>query len=144
MDNIANCLDLIPLSDQTLDDINDAVKNHQHDIMDTSPFNAEWFKPIRQANAKNSMLVNVWNGSQQQKDMLSKKLKGRVVTWGDEITKTKSDGPYRIIVDGVSHTTLSINKFAKQYNMNAASLRFSLWNNRLVKTKNKTVQVTKI
>jgi hypothetical protein len=144
MDHIALSLNITPLADCQLAALREVIDLQEHSVKDTSPFNADWFNLIRRENGKNSALINKWNGSEQQKEFLRRTLKGRNISWGDQITKAKSHGPYQIDLDGVCYNILSINKFAKEHNLNAASLRFSLWNGTRTKTKGKLVQVVKI
>lgn len=82
-----------------------------------------------------------WNGSDAQKKMLSSKLEGRTIHWGDTITEAKSDGPYVITLNGHEFITLSINKFAKEHGLNTATLRNSLWNNKTCHSKGHIVNV---
>jgi len=144
MDNIATALGLNPQSQTFLNKITEMCKMLPHDVTNISPFNSEWFKPIRVENGKNSSLVKYWNGSEQQKEFLRRTFKNRKITWGNQITVAKSHGPYSIIVDGQIFTTLSINKFAKEHSLNFSSLRNSLYTGKYVKSKNCTVMVTKI
>ena len=86
-----------------------------------------------------------WNGSVEQKEFLQRSRKGIVFTEQhcEQISRSKSDGPYEIIVDGKSHVTLSINKFAKEHNLNTATLRNSLWNNTQAYSKGHHIEVKK-
>ena len=144
MDNIATVLGITPQPQPLFDELAKTCKVFLCDATDTSPFNSEWFKPIRVENGKNSSLVKKWNGSKQQKEFLQRTFKNRKITWGEQITVAKSHGPYLIELDGKIFTTLSINKFAKQHNLNFSSLRHSLHVGKSVKTKNCNVTVTKI
>jgi hypothetical protein len=144
MDYIAAKLGLNPLSQTFLNEITEMCNMLPRNGTNISPFNSEWFKPIRVENGKNSNLVKSWNGSEQQKEFLRRTLKNRKITWGNQITTAKSHGPYSITVNGQKFTTLSINKFAREHSLNFSSLRNSLYTEKSVKSKNRTVTVTKI
>jgi len=84
-----------------------------------------------------------WNGSKQQKELLSKTHSNKHVSddTKQRITLAKSNGPYIITKNNQLFETFSINKFAKQHGLNATSLRCSLWNNRIVKSKGYYISV---
>jgi hypothetical protein len=143
MDSIAKALGITPQPQVFFEDLEKTCSTMSCSSVDVSPFNSEWFKPIRVENGKNSNLVKEWNGSTQQKEFLQRTLKNRKINWGDQITNAKSHGPYSIDLDGVLFTTLSINKFAKEHGLNFSSLRNSLSTKQPVRSKNHTVTVIK-
>lgn len=86
-----------------------------------------------------------WNGSQKQKEFLSNLKKGKDIPWRDKINETKSQGPYEIIIDNSKHIyKYGLNSFGILHNLNSASLKLALKNNKSVKTKGHTVTVKKV
>ena len=141
MDNIAITLGLSELNIKQLEDITAVVNNAEHTIQDTSPFHAGWFQEIRKQNGREGFLVKHWNGSNEQKRHLRLIMKNRKITWGDNITQSKSNGTYQININGVDYFTASINKFCKQHGLNSATLRNSLWNKTTNKSKGRSIRV---
>ena len=140
-DTISLFLDVSPLCEELLVEINQAVQSNNHKIKDISPFNQPWFKEIRSENGKRSDLINTWNGSKEQKEFLKIKFKDRKITWGDKITKAKSHGTYKITMDSEVFYTPSINKFAVEHGLNSYSLRGSLRKKNHVLSKGRLVSV---
>jgi hypothetical protein len=145
MDHIAESLGMTPIPTVLLQEID----SHVQQIKNTTEipkigFCSPIMIPFLREQGKVSYLVTKWNGSEEQKRFLRDTLKGRNITWGEEITKAKSDGPYQIIMNNVSYTTLSINKFAKEHGLNTSSMRLSLKNSKSVQSKGRTVMVSKV
>lgn len=85
-----------------------------------------------------------WNGSQRQKDFMTGRKHGiRSDQHNQAISLSKSHGTYKITMDKHVFFTHSINNFCKQYCLNSASLRNSLWEQRPVTTKGHIITVSK-
>lgn len=96
------------------------------------------------AEGKNPL--SKWNGTEEQKKYLSDLFKNqrKTIKWGDQISIAKSKGPYNIEIDGQKTTYFfGLNKIAKILNVNNASLKISLKENRYVNSKGKKIKVTK-
>lgn len=144
MDCIAEHLNLAPIDPAVMWEIELSVCEAKSTKTITKiGFCSPLMIPILRERGKKSHLITKWNGSEEQKRFLRESLKGRNITWGEEITKAKSDGPYKIVMDAKEYTTLSINKFAKEHGLNTASMRLSLKHNKHVQSKGRTVMVSK-
>lgn len=117
--------------------VNRGMKRTPEQLEKQSQLKKEEYK-----NGKNPL--SKWNGSQEQKDMISNLRKGKVLPWTPKIAEAKSHGPYIITVDSVEyiHKT-GLNSFAKQFNLNSASLRSAFYSGKPKKLKVHIVTVRK-
>ena len=94
---------------------------------------------------KKGIGLATYNGSQNQKDTVTRLRKGKVLPWTPKIAEAKSYGPYEIIIDGVKYIhKRGLNSFAKEHNLNKRSLHLAFLEKRKVSTKGHIVSVSKV
>lgn len=137
---------LIEVYDTIKNGCNLAIGGRVNRGMKRTPEQCKTYSKLRKEEYKkgNNPLAK-WNGSPEQKTFLKEKFKDRPITWGDEISKAKSQGPYYILMNDFQYYWEGgLNGFAKKHNLNARSLKLSLKNNKPTTTKGHIVSVSKV